>query len=156
MSLAVGSMALLLGMLGAPASARWGVPFSVDTYVQSGASGWVGPGDVPTVTRRVRPGHGVAFELMGSADGQPSHDPLVFGCASGDGIDVRYILEGRRRDRDVTAAMVGIGWTRPLSARWNVRIRVAVRVGARVAPGTTLSCRVTFNKEPVRAVVVVR
>jgi hypothetical protein len=156
LSLIVGLMALLVGLPGAPASARWGVPFSVDVSVHSGGSDWVSLGDVTTVTRQVRPGHGVSFDVVASADGQPSQDPLAFGCASSDGIEVRYVLEARRRDRDVTDAMVGTGWTRQSSMRWNVRIRVAFRVDSSVALGTTLSCRVAFNKQPVRAVVTVR
>ena len=155
MSLVVGLMALMLGMPGAPASARWGA-FHIHTLVRSGAMGWVGDGDVPTIARQVRPGHGVSFEVLGRGKGQPVPDPNVFGCASSEGIDVRYLLERPRGDLDVTESMVGSGWT---SARrgseWSVKIRVAFRVGADVAPGTTLSCRVAFNRQPVRAVVVV-
>jgi len=156
MALIVGLMAPVLGMPVAPASARWGA-FNVHTSLRSGASGWVDDGDVPTITRQVAPGHGVSFEVRGHAVGNPAPDPVVFGCASSDGIDVRYFLERPRGDLDVTAAMVGGGWTsaRPASD-WSVKVRIALRVGPDVASGTTLSCRVAVNKRPVRAVVVVR
>jgi hypothetical protein len=156
MSLTVGLMALLVGLPGAPASARWGA-FTINTSVRSGASGWVSDGDVPTLARQVRPGHGVSFEVLGHGRGQPVPDPMVFGCAPPEGIDVRFFLERRRGDLDVTEAIVGSGWTSARSWKhWNVKIRVAVRVGANVASGTTLSCRVAVNKRPVRVVVVVR
>lgn len=156
MSLVLGLMALLVGLPGAPASARWGA-FHIHTFVRSGATGWVGDGDVPTIARQVRPGHGVSFEVLGRGQGQPVPDPTVFGCTSSGGIDVRYLLERPRGDLDVTESMVGSGWTsaKPWS-QWSVKFRVAVRVGADVASGTTLSCRVAFNRQPVRAVVVVR
>jgi hypothetical protein len=156
MSLVVVSLALLLGMPEAPASARYGA-FTIHTYLRSGTSGWVGEGDAPTITRRVAPGNGVSFEVLGRGHGMPVPDPRVFGCASTDGIDVRYLLETRRGDRDITEAIVGTGWTRVASFdRWRVRIRVAFRVGADVPSGTTLACRVAVNRDPVRAVVTVR
>jgi len=155
MSLVVGSLALLL-MAGAPASARYGV-FTIHSALRSGTRGWVGEGDVPTITRRVAPGNGVSFEVLGHGHGLPVPDPRVFGCASTDGIDVRYLLETPRGDRDITEAIVGTGWTRVASFdTWRVRIRVAFRVGADVPSGTTLSCRVAVNRDPVRAVVTVR
>ena len=155
LSLLVGLMVLLLGLPGVPASARWGA-FHIRTFVRSGEQSWVGAGDVPTLTREVRPGHGVSFEVLGRGKGQPVPDPNAFGCGSSDGIDVRYLLERPRGDLDVTESMIGSGWTaaRPWT-HWSVKIRVAFRVGAGVSPGTRLSCRVAFNQEPVRAVVVV-
>lgn len=155
-ALVIGLMALVLGAPVAPASARWGA-FHVHTSLRSGASGWVDDGDVPTITRQVAPGHGVSFEVLGHGQGTPAPDPIVFGCASSDGIDVRYLLERRRGDLDVTEAIVGSGWTSARSwSHWSVKVRIAFRVGADVASGTTLSCRIAFNKRPVRAVVVVR
>jgi hypothetical protein len=148
----------LLGLGTAPAHARYG--YSIRSAISSGDSGWLWGGydTVPSVTRRVQPGHGVTFGIQGRGSGDPAvPDPVVKGCDSAGGIDVRYILETDGGDDDITAAVTGHRWTDPDAGKrwWRVDIRLAVRVGSKVAHGSSLSCRVTVNGDPVRANVEV-
>lgn len=142
--------------LAVPASARYGVAH-VHSYLRSGDSDWVGSPGVAVLTRRVHPGNGVSFDVRGHGIGQPSvPDPSVHGCASTGGIDVRYIVQTAGGDHDITDAVTGPGWTRDANFHeWVVRIRVAFRVGEHVAPGAEFSCRITINRDPVRADLVV-
>ncbi len=148
----------LLGLGTAPAQARYG--YEIRSAISSGDSGWQW-GDyvtVPSVTRRVQPGNGVTFGIQGRGSGNPGvPDPVVKGCDSSGGIDVRYILETDGGDRDITAAVTGHGWTDPDAGQrwWRVDIRLAVRVGSHVSSGSSLSCRITVNGDPVRANVEV-
>jgi hypothetical protein len=143
----------------APSQARWGV-HRISTEIRSGDQD-VGPSYsgawTPTIVRRVQPGNGVAFWLDGIGHGQPVPAPTVRGCSSSGGIDVRYILETAAGDRDITDKVTGGGWSRAHANRiyWNVTVRIAIHVGSQVAPGSALSCRVTLNREPVRANVEV-
>jgi hypothetical protein len=146
-----------LSQLATPASARYGV-FHVHGLLRSGDSGWVRSPGVATLTRRVEAGRGVTFDVRGLGAGVPGLPrPSVHGCAATSGIDIRYILETAGGDRDITEAVTGSGWTDPDAGppSWVVRIRVAFRVGARVPTGTELSCRITINRDPVRANLVV-
>jgi hypothetical protein len=156
MALIVGLVALAFGVPSTPGQARWGA-FHVRAFVRSGATGWLGDGEVPTIVRRVAPGHGVSFEVLGRGTGRPVPDPVVSGCTSADGIDVRYLLERARGDVDISEAVVGTGWTSARSwDHWSVKVRLAFRVGSDVAPGTKVSCGVRVNDRRVRAVVVTR
>jgi hypothetical protein len=144
-------------MLAGPASARYGV-FHVHSYVRSGDAGWVGSSGVATLERRVHAGSGVAFDVRGEGLGQPIvPHPSVHGCASTGGVDVRYILETPDGARDITDAVTGSGWTDPDADfhQWTVRLRVAFRIADDVSSGTELSCRITINRDPVRADVLV-
>ena len=150
----------VMGTLAAPASARYGVAH-VHSYLRSGDSGWVGASGVavPVLTRRVQAGNGVSFDLRGHGIGLPSvPHPSVHGCASSGGIDVRYILQTAGGDRDITDLVTGSRWTDHDADfhEWVARIRVAFRVGDHVAAGTEFSCRMTINRDPVRANLDVR
>ncbi len=156
------ALALVAGLFllgAAPAQARWGV-HRISTEIRSGDQD-VGPAYsgawTPKIVRHVQPGNGVAFWLEGSGHGQPVPAPNVAGCSSSGGIGVRYLLEGDARDRDITDQVTGEGWVSANANRtyWNVTVRIAMRVGSNVAPGTSLSCRITLNGLPVRAVVEV-
>jgi hypothetical protein len=70
---------------------------------------------------------------------------------------VRYLLEGAARDRDITDQVTGDGWVSANANRtyWHITVRIAMRVGSNVAPGSSLSCRATVNRLPVRTVVEV-
>jgi len=142
--------------LAVPASARYGVA-RVHSYLRSGDSEWVGSPGVAVLTRRVQAGNGVSFDVRGHGIGQPAvPDPSIHGCASTGGIDVRYVVQTAGSDHDITDAVTGAGWTREANVHeWVVRIRVAFRVGEHVASGTEFSCRITINRDPVRANVVV-
>jgi hypothetical protein len=156
-ALALVGCLFLLGA--APAQARWGV-FGISTSIRSGDQS-VGPSHngnwTPTIVRRVQPGNGVAFWLDAKGHGQPVPAPIVRGCSSSGGIGVRYILEAPAGDRDITDKVTGKGWVRgnPDRFRWRVTVRIAVHVGTQVAPGSSLSCRVTVAGDPVRATVAV-
>ena len=149
---------LAVSTLAGPASARYGVAH-VHSYVRSGDAGWVGSSGVASLERRVHAGSGVAFDVRGVGLGRPIvPHPSVHGCSSTGGIDVRYILETPDGDRDITDAVTGSGWTDPDADfhQWIVRFRVAFRIADDVSSGTELSCRITINRDPVRAVVTVR
>jgi hypothetical protein len=149
----------LIGLGTAPAQARYG-RHHIYVYISSGDQGPLGPStdrDTESIVRRVHPGNGVTFQVTAQERNDPHPGPFVQGCSSSKAIDVRYILEGRRHDRDITRRVTHDGW-RPRGWNrfyWDLSIRVAVHVGDRARLGSQLSCDVAVNHHPVNATVEV-
>jgi hypothetical protein len=153
------AMLLVVVSLMVPAHARYGAAY-IYVSISSGDQGPLGPStdrDTATVVRRVHPGNGVTFAVTAQERGIPAPLPFVQGCSSSHGIDVRYILEGQRRNHDITWRVTHDGWrpTEWTSFYWDLSIRVAVRVSDRADLGSRLSCDVTVNHRPVNATVEV-
>jgi hypothetical protein len=137
------------------AHARYG-PQEEHLFMMSGSSGWLGESHT-TLTRRVPAGHGVVFSFHARMHGMPGSSPVVVGCSSSHGVDVRYVWDRAERDVDITKAVADGGWRRPGQDQldWRFRLRVSFRVEAGTPIGTRLDCPVRINIERRHAVIEV-